>query len=416
MVKFNAANGYFVVKCRKNKKRGDILKGNRIESLDSLRGIAAMIVVIFHCLLSFSLFYEANYEFNFANRLVEIFTVTPLHTLWAGKESVFLFFVLSGFVLMIPFTNNKKPKYSFYLIKRTCRIYIPYIIVMFISVVLTFLFWGYNNLEGMSTSYENRWNHGVSLKSLIAYVAMINYDTANVNGVVWTLFVEMKISLILPLFLLILSKFNWKKGLFLSFIINTVLLVIVNFGVRNAPFLPLRAIFIFLNGVFEYNYLFILGAVLAKQRHELKKFESMKLSSKYLILLLSLILINSRWVAYITDFQLALFENTVASLGIALLFFVVLSTNRIDIFLSKKYLTYLGKISFSLYLVHIPVLMLTTVFLSDFIPVWLAFCLVPILCIPVAHLSYMCIEKPAMDMGRKVANRFESKKLKAKTA
>lgn len=130
---------------------------NRIESLDSLRGIAAFIVVIFHCLLSFTLFYEANYDYKFTNWLVEIFTVTPLHTLWAGKEAVLLFFVLSGFVLMLPFTNNKQPNYPSYLIKRICRIYIPYIIVMFMSVILTQIFWKYN-LDGMSPTYNDIYN------------------------------------------------------------------------------------------------------------------------------------------------------------------------------------------------------------------------------------------------------------------
>lgn len=79
---------------------GKTLGKKRIESLDSLRGIAAFVVIIFHCLLSFHIFYDANYNFEFDNWLVELFTVTPLHTLWAGKEAVLLFFVSSGFVLM----------------------------------------------------------------------------------------------------------------------------------------------------------------------------------------------------------------------------------------------------------------------------------------------------------------------------
>lgn len=379
------------------------MKTNRIESLDSLRGIAAMVVVIFHCLMSFTLFHDANYEYKFNNLLVELFTVSPLHTLWAGKEAVLLFFVLSGFVLMIPFTNNKKPKYSSYLLKRICRIYIPYIVVMFFSVVLAFFFWQHNNLEGMSPLYENRWDHEISLKSIVAYFTMLNYDTANVNGVVWTLFIEMKVSLYLPLFMMILAKFDWKKGLFITTVLNTILLFVARYGVLNVTFLPLRALFIFFNDTFYYNYFFILGVVLAKQRCAFLKYSAMKEYLKYLLLVLSLVLINSRWADYMTDYQKENIENIISALGFALLFFVVLISKNVDQFLKKKPLAYLGKISYSLYLIHIPVLMLTTVILSKIIPVWLTFCLVPIFCLPVAHLTYKWIEVPSMKLGKRLS-------------
>lgn len=69
----------------------------RIESLDSLRGISAMVVVVFHCLMCFELFYTAKIYSVYGNELVKWMSITPLHTLWAGTEAVILFFVLSVF-------------------------------------------------------------------------------------------------------------------------------------------------------------------------------------------------------------------------------------------------------------------------------------------------------------------------------
>lgn len=381
----------------------NFLKSNRIESLDSLRGIAAMIVVIFHCLLSYTAFYYANYDYEFNNWLMGIFTLSPLHTIWAGKEAVLLFFVLSGFVLMIPFANNRKPLYLPYLIKRICRIYIPYIVIMLVSVFIAVLFWEYNTLNDLSPTFANRWEHEVSLKSIIAYIAMFNIDTANVNGVVWTLFIEMKVSLYLPLFLLLIAKLEWKKGLIIALIINTGLHLGFGYANENVSFLPIKAFVAFFNESFYYNYFFILGAVLAKERNKLMAYSHVSGYAKVVLLLLSLVLINSRWISLITTMYLENIENFVTALGFALLFLVVLTSKTVDEFLTKKYLLYLGKISFSLYLVHIPVLMLTVVFLSKLIPTWAAFCLVPIFSVIVAHYSYKWIEDPAMKLGQRLS-------------
>ena len=82
-------------------------QSNRIHSLDSLRGIAALIVLFHHCLLMTPLFYAAHYNEPYDNGWVSLFTNTILHTFWAGSEAVLLFFILSGFVLAIPFIDRK---------------------------------------------------------------------------------------------------------------------------------------------------------------------------------------------------------------------------------------------------------------------------------------------------------------------
>lgn len=377
----------------------------RIESLDSLRGIASFIVVIFHCMLSFPIFYYANYKYEYKNSFIEFLTVTPLHTLWAGKEAVLLFFVLSGFVLSVPFFNsNKLPNYGVYLVRRFFRIYIPYIVIMMASVVLVELFSSYKDIQGLSSTYNNRWEHGVSLKSIVAYFLMLDSDTANVNGVVWTLYHEMRISIIFPFFIAILIRFKAVKGLLISLGLTFVLFTSLN-GITII--LGENSIAGILNGFKESVYyctFFIFGATLCKYREKLNALKSLSQIYTLLLFSLSLVLINCRWINQIFSVQSSIIEDFVSVIGILLLFAIVLTSKGFSKFLTKKPLIWLGGISYSLYLIHIPVLMLTTIFIGKLIPLEIAFILVPFISLPVAHITHKYIEVPANTLGKKFSN------------
>lgn len=73
--------------------------------LDSLRGLAAFVVLVHHTLLCLPDFGDFFYSAGSApaHGLVEaLFFYTPLVLIWQGRSAVMLFFVLSGFVLSLP--------------------------------------------------------------------------------------------------------------------------------------------------------------------------------------------------------------------------------------------------------------------------------------------------------------------------
>jgi len=79
----------------------------RYTSLDGLRGLASLVVLVHHCFLispQLAAAVDSNGTGPFESWVWWV-TFTPVHLLWAGQEAVIVFFILSGFVL----TNAIRP-------------------------------------------------------------------------------------------------------------------------------------------------------------------------------------------------------------------------------------------------------------------------------------------------------------------
>ncbi len=392
-------------------------QSNRIESLDSLRGISAIIVLIHHILLMTPLFYAAHYKLPYDNWIVDIFSNTIFHTFWAGSEAVLLFFVLSGFVLSLPFISGKDYNFKDYIIKRICRIYIPYISVMIIAVILMVLFADYNGHSGMIDSFsERRWAHPFSIEAAISYLLMLGYDNTNVNGPTWSLVHEMRISFFFPLIMLLVLRFNWKKSIFFGFGVSLsiwALLFIVDYFISNNSISVIISSF---KDTFFYTTFFIIGAVFAKNRALfLKPFKKLNIYKKMLLLLVALVLFNFDEILPILkndygimSIPLNFISQWIAALGVIIFFVFAMYSNKTEKYLTMPIFLWFGKISYSLYLVHMVVLITLMYTIGKVVPVPLALALVPIIAIPIAWIINKYIEQPSARLG----NYLTRKKLK----
>src|SRR5579864_3973183 len=100
----------------------------RIDKLNSIRGIAAMAVVFGHCWGSLAPPAPGSWLFYVA--------ASPLALLRDGIDAVVVFFVLSGLVLAPPFLRTPPRRYWPFVIRRICRIWIPYAVVLTVAVAL----------------------------------------------------------------------------------------------------------------------------------------------------------------------------------------------------------------------------------------------------------------------------------------
>jgi peptidoglycan/LPS O-acetylase OafA/YrhL len=98
---------------------------DRIPSLDGLRGLAAVVVMVHHTMLIDPNLAEAH-RTQVVGFLPRLLTYTPLHLVWAGAEAVVVFFVLSGFVLARPYLyGGQRLRIRRFLPRRMSRLYLP---------------------------------------------------------------------------------------------------------------------------------------------------------------------------------------------------------------------------------------------------------------------------------------------------
>ncbi len=93
---------------------------NKLSKLESIRGFAAVYVVLHHSFASgiVILGYDISFLFRF------------------GQEAVILFFFLSGFVIQYSFLNSRDKSFKSFFLKRFLRIYIPLFIVFLTNYLI----------------------------------------------------------------------------------------------------------------------------------------------------------------------------------------------------------------------------------------------------------------------------------------
>ncbi len=108
----------------------------RIDSLDGLRGVAALVVVVYHCLLISPALNDLVRHRAPDNVVVWLLAYTPFRVVWAGQEAVWIFFVLSGFVLIRPYLAGRVMQPRRYLGRRFIRLYLPFFGSFVLAVAL----------------------------------------------------------------------------------------------------------------------------------------------------------------------------------------------------------------------------------------------------------------------------------------
>jgi peptidoglycan/LPS O-acetylase OafA/YrhL len=373
----------------------------RVTSLDSLRGLAALAVLAGHFLQIYPTAYSTlgspswmqPRPLNGLSQVInQVITWTPVRLLWSGQEAVLIFFVLSGYVLAIQFAQGRAPHWRAFIAKRLWRLYPPFLASVLVALVLRQLT---RSCVDRLDQFALPWTVPLDFPVIVDHLLMLNRLSANViDPPIWSLVHEVRISMLFPLIV----------GLVLRFPAAITLSIAMALALSCVSILPpdinetsVGQIVYSLSATVFYAYFFVLGILAVRYRTTLARLSGAGSRPIQVVLTtVALVLLNGQWNFGPGLASHPAIANLIAGLGAAMLVVLVSAADACKSPLRGAPLSWVGKVSFSLYLLHIPVLYAAVSLLG---PLWGGLAALAIV-FPIAGLSYTWVEAPAIALGR----------------
>ncbi|MBI4973726.1 acyltransferase [Candidatus Roizmanbacteria bacterium] len=335
----------------------------KFKLLHIYRGIAAMLVALFHLTLVYEEKFHYRVLFNFFK---------------GGFVGVDFLFVLSGFILFWSYQQDFKniEKVKNYFIKRFIRVYPPYWAVIFI-ITLIYTIMGKNIMKSF----------GMDIFYIVKTIALFPQWPVMIAPV-WSLSYEIFFYILFGCCLMWLTK----KQTIILFILYIFLLMGINFSIRLPPFyIPLD------HFILEFLFGAIAGHIASQE--EIKSYLLIRLFFYLSIIVLIVVWsiyymfdFGSQWPAYLRPF----------TFGIP---FALLTLS--SVWMEKKQplpvprlILLGGDISYPLFLIHATLISFIAIFLSDYLKisnqVMIGLSVIPVIIITLlaSWLFHFAIEKP----------------------
>ena len=357
------------------------IRTHRFPEFDSLRGLAALTVVLHHIL--------GLWEGSQAQWWIR---ASPAAILVNGTSAVTVFFVLSGFVLTIPYKRKRAPVYGLYLLKRFCRIYLPYagsllLVLLTLKIVRTPVYMG--NLQ-----YDLTWNSGINWYLVKQHLgALGNFNVEAYNPPYWTLVLEMRMSLVMPVIAFLALRSRFFPGCCFALATNFAVWYLKPFFRHGMPL-----------QIIDLGCLFYIGSLLAAN------FDSVATLYRQASHWIRRLLLVLAMIAYggLGFRSLGIPPVGTMLLGFASLVMLLAASQNLKIrhFLHLPAVLRLGEISYSIYLVHMIVIL---AFVHTFWGRASLLPLVPVIIVAtylLAEAFHWAVELPAIRLGRHVERYF----------
>lgn len=357
----------------------------RLRSLDGVRGIAALVVVVYHVSLIARPFASGG---GTAEAIWNGVTRSPLKLFFAGTEAVLVFFVLSGLVVALPLLRRSVSWPAFFA-SRLVRLYIPVWGALLFAVALIAVFPREQSAVTSGEWITDANASSVSVASFLREASLLpaSYDIVNT---LWSLRWELVFTALLPLFIAIAVLLRRRTAALVAVGAAAVLATMLGrvLGIDALVYLPV----------------FLLGTLVAVRLEDIVGWAHRRPrpvlwavggSASALLLVASWI---GRPLAPSGDLVSEVLWG-LAGLGALGLVLLSICSPGVERVLSLRFPQWAGRISFSLYLVHVPVLATLAFLLGD--DRWWIVGLVGVpLSVLVAAGFFAVVEKPSHGLAR----------------
>ncbi|MFF2052792.1 acyltransferase family protein [Leifsonia sp. NPDC058194] len=324
---------------------------SRLTALDGLRGLAAVIVVFHHAMYT-------NPDFPGTpgggsapvGSAMWWISYTPLKFMTAGVESVIVFFVLSGLVVTLPVVRHRGFDWVAYFPRRVVRLMVPVAASVLLAAAWVAA------IPQISTQASGTWlsnssTPNFSWEYIVKAVDLLGGD-GQINNPLWSLRWELLFSLALPVFAVVAIAVRkwWIGGLVLACTLTWL-------GSRAG------------SGELEYLPAFFVGAVIAVRMDAVRNVAD-RINARWYrhplwaaLTVGSGLLLIAPWlfgpgIAQLPELGHAL--KGLVPLAAAGLVVAVLGWKPLRAVFESRPFQFAGTISFSLYLVHVPILIFST--------------------------------------------------------
>lgn len=360
---------------------------DRVASLDGLRGSAALVVLVHHSFLLAPVLARPYYFPAPSGEGVRAWLMiySPLHLVWAGTEAVFLFFVISGVALTLA-TASPRFSWSSYFPSRMVRLYGPIVVAVIFAAITIFLVPRTGGVQGLwLAGRPEHYSLGAMAKDMVLLEG-VSYTVSPL----WSLQWEVLFSLLLAVFLaFIFARWMWVN-IAVAILLSTAGLYL---GLLPLIFLPM----------------FVIGVALAKGWGKLETL-SQRISGArggilYWILLtvVGALLTCSYWLVLpiYSGSMVTILTRPLILIGVTIIVFVAVFWAPFAALFSGKFFQWAGRICFSLYLVHEPIVIAFGFRLNE--SLW-AIPLAIVVSIIVAVGFYFAVERPVHRLSRRLRN------------
>lgn len=353
----------------------------RVASLDSVRGLAAVSVVICHYLIVL-----ANAPVG--KWVVSCFRFPPLSLFATAFGPVMLFFVLSGYVLTLSLLSDRKPNWIRFGVQRFFRIWPTYAVTIVASFTIGHIALAIDPAPPVGWE-ANSWHGHEDSTTIVAFVDQITMvcNSIGLDVAAWSLVHELRISLVFPLLLVCVQRFP-RTAIAVSLCLHIA-------GRSGPPWLSH-----FIPETATYLLYFTAGAWLAINQKLLVRSCLKRTTS------LEKILLGTIAIFLLSTPSTHPIGGIMVGLGAILVITLVTSSPSTGQILSSPCWQFLGRVSYSLYLTHVVVLMALGTFLGGWLPIPLVLIIAfPIISI-ITFISYKWVEQPSIKLAREFTTRF----------